>query len=317
MSNVRDRGVIDDTIIEDNKYVLIINNDLKWNYATRQENVKIIQDKLNDYLTYITSGQAEETMPGLRVKIRIVSKYSYSKYCINFLESIKQYIKNKDDVCDIEWTHNEEEKNFDDGFSDDYVFEPDKIYYRLKKNWARNPSEEISLRVMSDDSQNLKEIVMFRFMDSFIGTILVDIGDMFIYFTYDMLPNNITPEQLQEIAMNNLSKNIQYRLCESKEKGIFGIIAGGDFESESICNLSIWEDVAKQLEDDIIISIPTKDIVFCTKLNDKKLRKKMIKMARKMFEKNEKNLPYDVFCKDVFLYSRESKQISISNEFSL
>lgn len=35
-----------------------------------------------------------------------------------------------------------------------------------------------------------------------------------------MLPSNITPEQLQEIAFNNLSNNVQYRFCESKEYSI-------------------------------------------------------------------------------------------------
>ena len=36
------------------------------------------------------------------------------------------FIKNKDDICDIEWTHDEKQEGFNDGFSDDYVFEPEK-----------------------------------------------------------------------------------------------------------------------------------------------------------------------------------------------
>lgn len=69
--------------------------------------------------------------------------------------------------------------------------------------------------------------------------------------------------------------------------------------------------------DDIIISIPTKDIVYYTKLGDKKLRKKMIKMARDMLEKNRKDSPYLIFCKDIFYYSRDSKKVIVSNEDSL
>lgn len=317
MSNVCDRGVIDITLEEDNKYVLVIIDNLEWNYATRQKHAKVLQDKLNDYLDYIASGQAEKAKPGLRPVIRIIAQYSYSKYCIDFLERVKNFIKNKDDICDIEWIHNSEGEEFNDGFSDDYIFEPEKVYPRLKKNWAKNPLEEISLMAASDNAQNYNNLVMFRVMDSFIGTFVVDIGEEYTYFTYDMLPSNISPEQLQKIAFDNLAKNVEYKYCESKEPGIFGIIAGGNFEAESICWPGIWEELADKLNDDIIISIPTKDIVYYTKLNDKKLRNKMFKMANKMWEENHKNTPYLLFCKDIFVYSRENKKISVSADYKL
>lgn len=35
MSNIRDRGVIDITLIEDRRYVLIILDDIRWEFATR------------------------------------------------------------------------------------------------------------------------------------------------------------------------------------------------------------------------------------------------------------------------------------------
>ena len=169
----------------------------------------------------------------------------------------------------------------------------------------------------NDNTTDYKNLVMFRVMDSFIGTFVVDIVDEFMYFTYDMLPNNVTPEQLQEIAFNNLSNNIKYRFCESKEQGIFGILAGGNFEAESILWSGMWEKLAEKLNDDIVISIPTKDIVYYTKLNNKKLRNKMFKMARKMFEENQKESPYLLFYKDIFVYSLDNKKIIVSSEYSL
>ena len=50
MSNVRDRGVIDITLEEDGRYVLVILDAMKWEPATRQEHGRILQDKINDYL---------------------------------------------------------------------------------------------------------------------------------------------------------------------------------------------------------------------------------------------------------------------------
>lgn len=314
---VVDRNKIDIAYTEDNKYILAIFDHLEWNFAARQEHAYILQDKINDYLDYITSEQAEKAKPGLRPVIRIIAKYPYSKYCIEFLERIKKFIKEKDDICDIEWTHSEDEGPFDDGFSDDYVFEPDKIYPRIKKNYSKKPLKEVSLMNIDNNQPDYPDnLVLFRYWDSFIGLIMVDLGDKFGYFTYDMMPKNMTPEKLQEIAFDNLIKNIQFRWIELNEPGIFGIMAGGDFEAESIL-LGIWDDLAKQLDDDIIISIPTKDLVFFTKLNDKKLRNKMINKSRDNFNRNIKENSNLIFCKDIFVYSRESKKISVSSKYSL
>ena len=93
---VVDRNKIDIAYVEDNKHILEIVDHLEWDFATRQDHGHILQDKINDYLDYIVSGQAEEAKPGLRPVIRIISKYPYSKYCIDFLERAKKFIKEKD-----------------------------------------------------------------------------------------------------------------------------------------------------------------------------------------------------------------------------
>ena len=49
MSNVTDRGVIDITLEEDNKYVLIIIDTLEWKFSNRENHGRILQDKINDY----------------------------------------------------------------------------------------------------------------------------------------------------------------------------------------------------------------------------------------------------------------------------
>ena len=113
--------MIDITIEENGKYILIILDDMEWYFGIRQEHARILQDKVNNYLTYIAGGQAEEARPGLRPVIRILAQYPYSNCCISFLERIRAFIKRKDDICDIEWTHPRDEGPFEDGFSDDYV----------------------------------------------------------------------------------------------------------------------------------------------------------------------------------------------------
>ena len=73
MSNIRDRGVLDLTMVEEDRFILVIFDDIEWEYQTRVQHAQMLQDKLNDYLGYIASGQAEEAKPGLRPVIRVMA----------------------------------------------------------------------------------------------------------------------------------------------------------------------------------------------------------------------------------------------------
>ena len=316
MSNIRDRGVIDITLEEDGKYILIIADDMEWGFDKRQNHVRILQDKINDYLAYIGSGQAAQAKPGLRPVIRVMAQYAYSHYAIDYLERVKAFVKKKDDLCDIEWSHFPEDGPFEDGFRDDYVFDSTKIYPRLKKNWAENPLETVALMPPDASSPDYPDnMVMIRFMDSFIGMFVQDMGSVLTYITYDHLPEGTDIMALQNTAFENLARDITYRSTESKEKGIYGILAGGDFEAESLCISSIWQQVSEELNDDVLICVPTKDIVFYTAAKDSKRVKKMLNMAEDMFRQNQKETPYLVFCRDVFVYDRKTQRLAVSTAY--
>ena len=117
-------------------------------------------------------------------------------------------------------------------------------------------------------------------------------------------------------AFNNLYRDINYRWSESKEPGVYGILAGGDFEAESLCLDYVWKNLSDDLNDDLIVCAPTKDIVLYTKSSDKKLVKKILKMASDMFESNRKETPHLLFCKDVFVFDRKSGHLEISMKYS-
>ena len=317
MSTVRDRGVIDITLEENGNYVLIILDDMPWEFGTRQNHAKILQDKINDYLSYIASGQAEQAKPGFRPVIRILAQHSYSRYAISFLERVRNFVKQKDDIADIEWAHSAEDGPFEDGFSDDFVFDEKKIYPRLKKNWAKDPLHEISLMAPDSSAPDYSDqMVMIRFMDSFIGMFVLDMGTVLTYITYDLLPEGTDIMKLQNTAFENLCRDINYRCCESKEAGIYGILAGGDFEAESLCISSIWKELSEKLNDDLLICVPTKDIVFFTKAGDRKRIRTMLGMADQMFRQNQKESPHLLFCKDVFIYERANKTLTVSRKYS-
>ena len=313
---VVDRNKIDITYTEDNKYILEIVDHLEWKFETRQEHGHILQDKINDYLDYITSGQAEETQPGLRPVIRIIAKCPYSKYCIEFLERVKKFIKEKDDICDIEWTHQKEDEKFNDGFSDELIIDTDKIYPRLKLNISEN-KDEIKL----EDAP--ESFVSIRYFDNKYALVLLqDCGDFFHLLSLDELESqNLYTEDnvtsLFNTSLDNLCKNVEYRMQEITESGIYGIIAGGYFESEILCLNHMWKDISEKLDDDLLISAPAKDLVFFIPLNKTDLIEEFLNYSKKSYDYVHENNIKTIFTKDIFIYSREEDKITISSKYSL
>lgn len=318
MSTVRDRGVIDITLVEGEKYVLVIFDDMEWTPDTRQNHGQILQNKLNDYLNYIAGGQAAQAKPGLRPVIRILAKYSYSKYCLDFLGRVQNHVKNNGDICEIEWTHSEEDGPFEDGFSDDPVFDLNKVYPRLKKNLAKDPLKEVSLMapfVPGGKAQDYPDnLIMIRVLDSFIGLFVWDVGNAYTYVTYDMLPEGVTVDQLGKVAFDNLIRDTRYQTTNAKDPDIHGIIAGGNFEAESLLLNDIWNAVSEELQDDVLIAVPTKDMVLYVKASEPKHRKKLIKMAEKIRKENQKSTPYLLFCDDLFLYSKADGTLKVCDK---
>ncbi|MBQ0064684.1 MAG: hypothetical protein KBT48_02890 [Firmicutes bacterium] len=304
MSTVKDRQVIDFSYENEGNLILEIVDDMEWGYTIRNEHAHVIQDKINDYIGYILSGQANKDLP---VIIKLVAEYPISQYGLDFLERIKTFL-NKKNICDLIWSHSSE-----DGFSDDFEVDLEKVYPRLRKNWAENPQEDISLMTYEDN--DYKDIILFGAIEGYVGSFVQDMGDCYIGITYNLIPEDYDVQQLMHASFKNLNEQIQYRRVESKEEGIFGIVAGGNFEAESIFYPDIWNQNCDDLNDDLVICIPTKDIVYLTKKHDLVKVNRMKEMAKNMFETNEKESPFLLMSKDVLEYSRESQEFKIIGSF--
>lgn len=328
MSTVSDRNVIDQMILDGDALNLIIADNLSWNYAERVVHARILQDKINDYLNFIGSGQLEEyhgRSEYYRVVIKIIAEYPYSRYGIEFLEKVRGLIGKTGLECGLEWTHIFEEggeNSFDDGFSDDYVFDPEKIYPRLKYNSAPNPLEAV--RIMTCDSnfdegeneKTLTDLVpMMRCWERYVMMFIQDIGSTYKVITYEDMPNGMAVEELEQKAFDNLARDVQYRIAESSvEPGVWGVLAGGDFEAESL-RLFIWEEISDKFNGgDLIIAVPTKDIVMFVPAGNKKLIRKLKRMAYDTMERNLKESPELIFTRDMFRYNRASNSVEVTGE---
>ena len=314
MSTFRDRNVIDITVADTdkNRFLLIIIDDMEWSSLDRQLHAQMLNEKIMDYYGYIASGQAEKAKPGMRPVIQILAQYSFSQYALDFFGRVTDFVKSNGDLCDVEWTHDEKMGPYDDGFSDDFVFDLNKVFPRLKKNWAKDPLNEVSLLSPHSSSPDWPaNLVMMRIMEKYIGLFMQDMGKGFTYLTYNMLPEGITVEKLQEAAFQNLARDIKFQICEMKIPGLYGVACGGDFEAESLCIWGIWKEQAARLNDDLVICAPTKDMIIFTKASDKKLVKKLIKKAEEIFAVNRKTSPFLLYSQDVFRFTRSDATLRI------
>ena len=102
-----------------------------------------------------------------------------------------------------------------------------------------------------------------------------------------------------------------------QENGIYGIVAGGYFESEILCLNHVWKQISEKFDDDLLISAPAKDLVFLIPLNKTNLIEKFLNHSKKSYDYVYKNNIKTIFTKDIFIYSREKDTITISGKYSL
>lgn len=96
-----------------------------------------------------------------------------------------------------------------------------------------------------------------------------DKGNSFKYFNNDEFKKlNIQKDTLLNFAINNL-KNIIPDIEKVGENGDYGLIAGGDYEANLILLKTLWTKENFDVDGDIIIAIPNRDLVFITGSNNK------------------------------------------------
>jgi len=104
--SVMDEGIIDFAGIEksEKKLVLSISDHLVWGEDTDDVHLHMLQNKINDYLRFIESGEVNEQFKQekyCKIIIRVIAKYPFSPDCIKFLNMSRQVIN--DAGFGLEW----------------------------------------------------------------------------------------------------------------------------------------------------------------------------------------------------------------------
>ena len=323
MSTVSDLNMIDSYVASaEQKYLeMQIIDDLEWNCAVRVQHATTLQNKINTYLDAY-EGEWGKQYEGYSLTIFVALRFSISQYGIEFLERVKEQLK---DVCVIAWGHSSEYfetdwhlpegYQYDDGFCDDYVFNLAKVYPRIRKNWAKKPDREVSILPpeVNGGQDILPDMLASRIYDSFVLCYVEDLGNVLGYLRTANIPDGVTPEMIQKAAFENLIRDIQYRICQTNTPDVYAVACGGDFEAESILFPGFWSSIANQNGSNIIIAIPAKDLVFFAAENDRKAVKRMLRLASDAFNTTRHSPQIgNLFCRDVFRYNIATNVIEIS-----
>ncbi|MDC6361504.1 MULTISPECIES: DUF1444 family protein [Flavobacteriaceae] len=93
----------------------------------------------------------------------------------------------------------------------------------------------------------------------------------------------IARDSLLEFSVNNLS-NIVPKIETVGENGNFGLIAGGDYEVSLMLMTSIWTKENFDVDGEIVIAIPNRDLVFITGSNDNEAIEKLKNTVQESYE---------------------------------
>ena len=126
----------------------------------------------------------------------------------------------------------------------------------------------------------------------------VDEGSHFNLILNRDMPANFTTDELHEIAVENLNRDIEFKFNETVFGG-YGLISGGDHEAGAICLDGIWHWCAEQLKDNLVVAVAAKDMVLMVPASDKDKINELKKFVDKLFEDGERLLTKQFFLFDV------------------
>lgn len=135
---------------------------------------------------------------------------------------------------------------------------------------------------------------------SFVGDLMIVFviqrgEDIFEILKDNMLPPEISVEEVYQIACTNLAKNISYVISNTLYGG-FGILADGHHEASSLCLKHIWNVCVEKLNDDLVIMVPSKDMVLFTTASDQERIHHMKQYGLEAYQRNRDHISKQLYC---------------------
>jgi uncharacterized protein YtpQ (UPF0354 family) len=133
----------------------------------------------------------------------------------------------------------------------------------------------------------------------------VDMGDNFSLIQTKDLTDYWTIDRIHEVSLDNLQRDIEYKFTNTNFGG-HGLIAGGDHEAGSLCLTDLWDWCAENVNDNLIVAIPAKDMVMMVPENDSEKIEKLKEMVTDIFQDGERLLT-----KQLYKFDRQTSSWSL------
>ncbi|MDR1409479.1 MAG: DUF1444 family protein [Oscillospiraceae bacterium] len=149
------------------------------------------------------------------------------------------------------------------------------------------------------------DLLMKPFLADLVIMFAVDMGNRFELLQQSHLPEGMTLDALYDIAVQNLADNVKFELTPTSYGG-YGILADGDHEAGALCLSYIWEFCADKIGEDVVVAVPSKDMVLMVGESQPEELAQMKALASKIIEGGERMLT-----RNLFLYSKSEKRFSV------
>jgi uncharacterized protein YtpQ (UPF0354 family) len=125
-----------------------------------------------------------------------------------------------------------------------------------------------------------------------------DVRTQISYFgTTELKKASINRNELREIAVNNLTQMLpQLKILD--DNGMYIVRAGGCYEASLILCKKFWKRSQFSVNGEMVIAVPSKDIILVTGSNDKKGMVEIKGLARKLHDESGFPLVTDLFALD-------------------
>lgn len=133
----------------------------------------------------------------------------------------------------------------------------------------------------------------------------VDNGDNFSLIQTKDLTDNWTIDKIHETSLENLQRDIEFKFTKTNFGG-HGLVAGGDHEAGSLCLTDIWDWCGENVNDNLIVAVPAKDMVMMVPESDNEKIEKLKEMVTDIFQDGERLLT-----KQLYKFDRQTSSWSL------
>lgn len=179
----------------------------------------------------------------------------------------------------------------------------DKIYPWIKVVYE--PGETVPDSKHEIDLKPEDQAIMKPWLGNLAIFYAVDTGDNFSLIQTRDLTDYWTIDQIHEISLENLQRDIEFKFSTTNFGG-HGLVADGDHEAGSLCLTDLWDWCAENINDNLIVAVPAKDMVMMVPESDKDKIEKLKEMVTDLSQVGERLLT-----KQLYKFDREKSNWTV------